>query len=180
MEEQPPKLDWTETPKNPNSTINIGFSSTSEIPQRELLTKAEIVEEQAQRLATILKLEDEEVKIVLTKLPKNVSGQYDSQSKIILINEKIKGLKLISTLAHEFYHARQHIHFPTFYQNHKKHYLTRKDNPDLYEKQLIEIGARAFAQRYIEHLQENPDQIGNEDLRKAIEGSKKRKFWRKK
>lgn len=59
--------------------------------------------------------------------------------------------EMTGTIAHELYHRRQHLFFPNFYLKRSERYISGKDpsTKEAYRRQIIEIGARAFAKRYI-------------------------------
>lgn len=66
-------------------------------------------------------------------------------------------IDLIWDLAHELYHKRQSKFFPLFFTNHAlKKGVHSWDNVDydLYKNQIFEVGAEAFAKKWIEFLRD--------------------------
>lgn len=69
-------------------------------------------------------------------------------------------LGVIETLAHELYHKRQATFFSRFYDSRMANFTNPEDDIVKYRNQIIEIGARAFAKRYMQHLK---DELNEQD-----------------
>lgn len=80
---------------------------------------------------------------------------------------------LMKALAHEMYHSRQALIFPKFYEKSGKRYIDGTIDYQGYLNQTIELGARLFAQKYLEFLIERYEKIPKEE---SVADKKKREF----
>lgn len=81
-------------------------------------------------------------------------------------------LDLIETLAHELYHKRQATFFPRFFNSRSDPQRYIVNDNKKYRNQIIEIGARAFAKRYMASLTEGLEDTDNSEWAKGLRGHK--------
>lgn len=174
--------------ESPTPPPRIIFKSEVESLESQERTKRSLTHHYV-RVRRILKTEKEPVlPVVVRSMPGNQTGMiYEDR---ILVRDslppyifelpnldrnllpQIRLAMQVSLLAHELYHQRQMRLFPDFYNARQKAYVHFEENKEAYYNQTLEVGARAFEKKYMQHVMDRLEKSHDLEDIKLAQGMK--------